>query len=221
MKPILVVAAHPDDEVLGCGGLIARESRNGTPCHVLILTDGSGGRYDKATAEAHRKNAAKANRILGSASVIQEGFPNQEMETVPVTRIAQCIEGHLERIKPVAVFTHHSGDLNRDHRIACEATLVACRPHPGQGVKELYSYYVPSSTDYGTVPGGHNFVPSVLVDIADTLHKKIEALLAYSTECHPFPHPRSKEGLRGQARYWGMTVGIDYAEPFELLRLIR
>jgi LmbE family N-acetylglucosaminyl deacetylase len=221
MRPILIVAAHPDDEVLGCGGLIARESRRGHHCHVLFLTDGSGGRYDSETSATHRQNAETANRIIGSASIIRERFPNQEMESVPVARIAQCIEGHLERLNPVAVYTHHAGDLNRDHRIACEATLVACRPYPGQCVRELYSYYVPSSTEYGAVSRQDIFAPSVLVNIADTLDKKIEALTAYSTECHPFPHPRSPESIRGHARYWGLTVGMQYAEPFELLRQLR
>ncbi|MFH1985876.1 MAG: PIG-L deacetylase family protein [Pseudomonadota bacterium] len=221
MTSILIVAAHPDDEVLGCGGLIARESRQGAQCHVLILTDGSGGRYDAATAAAHRQNTEKANRILGSAAVIREDFPNQGMETVPVTRIARCIEAHLERIRPEAVYTHHHGDLNRDHRIACEATLVACRPYPGQCVRSLYSYNVPSSTEWNAVSRETVFVPNVFVDITDTLDRKIAALGAYDTEGHPFPHPRSPEGLRSHARYWGLTVGLADAEPFQLLRKIR
>ena len=221
MKPILIVAAHPDDEVLGCGGLIARESRRGNPCHVLFLTDGSEGRYDSKTSAIHRENTDSANRILGSASVIRQEFPNQAMETLPVARIARCIEGHLESINPATVYTHHAGDLNRDHRIACEATLVACRPYPGQCVQELYSYYVPSSTEYGAVVRQNVFAPCVLVNIADTLDKKIEALTAYSTECHPFPHPRSPESVRAHARYWGVTAGMNYAEPFELLRRIK
>ncbi|MBI9086963.1 MAG: PIG-L family deacetylase [Desulfobacterales bacterium] len=221
MKTILIVAAHPDDEVLGCGGLIARESRRGSLCHVLILTDGSSGRYDAEKAAAHGQNIEAANRVLGTASVRCEDFPNQRLETVPVTAIAQCIEAHLERIAPSAVYTHHSGDLNRDHRIACEATMVACRPYPSQTVREIYSYNVPSSTEYNAVSVDTVFVPSVFVDISDTLETKVEALLAYDTECHPFPHPRSPESLRGHARYWGLTVGMADAEPFRLIREIR
>ena len=221
MNAILIVAAHPDDEVLGCGGLIARESRHGRDCHVLILTDGSSGRYDALTAAAHRQNIETANRILGSASVIREEFPNQGMETVPVTRIAQAIETQLARIRPVAVYTHHHGDLNRDYRIAAEATRVACRPYPEQVVRALYSYNVPSSTEYNAMTGDTVFIPNTFVDIADTLEIKIDALKAYGTECHPFPHPRSPESLRSHARYWGLTVGMADAEPFRLLRQLR
>lgn len=221
MKTILIIAAHPDDEVLGCGGLIARESRRGSRCHVLILTDGSAGRYDAETAAAHRQNTEAANRILGTASVAVEDFPNQLLETVPVTVIAQCIEGHLERVGPATVYTHHSGDLNRDHAVASEATMVACRPVPGQAVREIYSYNVPSSTEYNAVSAHTVFIPNVFVDIAETLDIKIEALSAYDTECHPFPHPRSPESLRAHARYWGLNAGMACAEPFRLIREIR
>ena len=221
MENILIVAAHPDDEVLGCGGLIVRESAHGRRCNVLILTDGSGGRYDAATAAAHRENTDKANRILGSAAVIQEDFPNQAMETVPVARIARCIEGHLERLHTDAVFTHHHGDLNRDHRIAFEATLVACRPYPRQCVRQLYSYNVPSSTEWNAIDPKTVFVPNLFVDITDFLDTKIAALKAYDTECHAFPHPRSPESIRTHAGYWGLNVGLPFAEPFRLLREIR
>jgi len=221
MSPILIIAAHPDDEVLGCGGLIALECARHTPCHVLILTDGSGGRYDETMAAVHRQNTLVANRLLGATAVLRENFPNQALETVPVRQIAHCIEKHLAAIRPAAVYTHHGGDLNRDHRIAHEATLVACRPLPGQGVGALYTYYVPSSTEWNFIQGEKPFVPNVFVDIAATIGKKVAALEIYATECHRYPHPRSPEGLRASARYWGMCVGMEWAEPFQLLRQIR
>lgn len=221
MSEILIVAAHPDDEVLGCGGLIARRSRQGGRCHVLILTDGSGGRYDGATAAAHRQNTAKANALLGSASVRVEDFPNQGLETVPVTTIARRIEDHLQRVSPRAVYTHHAGDLNRDHAVACEATLVACRPCPGQGVREIYSYFVASSTEYNGGRAETAFVPNVFEDIEGAVETKVAAMAAYDTESRPFPHPRSAESLRAHARYWGLNVGLAWAEPFRLLRKVR
>jgi N-acetylglucosamine malate deacetylase 1 len=221
MKPILIIAAHPDDEVLGCGGVIARESARGVPCHVLILTDGSGGRYDDDMVGVLKANALAANRILGSAGVIQEDLPNQALDTLPITRIAQCIEGHLETLKPEKVYTHHAGDLNRDHRLVHEASMVACRPYPGQGVRGIYSYCTPSSTEYNFIEGEHVFIPNLFVDIRGTIDKKIAALQAYKTECRDYPHPRSPDALRTCAVYWGLTVGLEYAEPFKLIRGVR
>jgi LmbE family N-acetylglucosaminyl deacetylase len=221
MKRILLVAAHPDDEVLGGGGMTLIETSRGNSCHILILTDGITGRYDEKTAAVHRESIQAANKILGTEDVILERFPNQAMDTVPVTHIAQCIEAHMERIRPTVVYTHNGGDLNRDHQIAYEATIIACRPYPGQEVREVYTYYVPSSTDWHLTEGKGPFIPNVFVNIKDFIDRKTHALQAYKTECRPYPHPRSPESLRVHANYWGLIVGLEYAEPFRLIRSIR
>lgn len=221
MKNILIIAAHPDDEVLGCGGLIALESEKGNRCYVLFLTDGSGNRYDSEDKKKLLQNVQEANSTLGTFKVIHEAFPNQALDTVPVTTVAQCLERHISEIKPDEIYTHHSGDLNRDHQIVYEATMVACRPLPGQSVKNIYSYYAPSSTEWHFTEGEKPFIPNVFVDIECSIEKKNAAMHCYQTECKNYPHPRSLESLRVYANYWGVTVGIECAEPFKLIRSLR
>lgn len=220
-KKNLIIAAHPDDEILGCGGLIPREIEKQNPCYVLVLTDGSAGRYGQKKASRLKKSTSAAHQILGTTEIIVEQFPNQALETVPITAIAQCLEKHIQKICPTSVYTHHGGDLNHDHQIVYEASLVACRPFYGQKIRELYSYNVPSSTEWRCIEDDRPFIPNVFVDIGRWLDKKISAMKTYATEYKSYPHPRSAESLKAHANYWGLTVGMEYAEPFRLIRWLK
>jgi LmbE family N-acetylglucosaminyl deacetylase len=219
IERILVIAAHPDDEILGCGGTISKIS-NEFDISVLILSLGAQGRYPDSMETTLRENAEEANRIVGTKALIVENFPNQEMDNIPLTRIIENIEKHIEEQRSTIVFTHHSGDLNKDHRIVYEATMTAVRPIAGQNIKKVYCYNVPSSTEWNSVTGEHLFVPNTYIDIKETLQTKIEALKEYRSECRPYPHPRSSESIKAHAHYWGLTVGYEYAEPFHLVRNI-
>jgi len=217
---VLVIAAHPDDEVLGCGAAMAWHAAQGEEVRTLILTDGAGGRYARAMRKTLRDSAQRSARILGIEGVTFLDLPNQGLDTLPITDVAQAVEKILADLRPQVVYTHHKGDLNRDHRIAYEATMVACRPLPGCPVARLLTYYVPSSSDYHEVDAESVFVPNVFLDAKRYLRRKLNAFLCYRSEVKAFPHPRSPEALEAYSRAWGVRVGLESAEPFRLIREI-
>ena len=227
MKKILIIAAHPDDEVLGCGGTITRLVKEGKEVYVLILTDGFSSRTEFNTSkdvkllERHHKYALQAGNLMGVSEVKVLGFPDQKMDTLPILDIIQAIELEIKKIQPDTIFTHHGGDLNQDHVISYRATLTATRPMVGECVKSLYSYEVPSSTEWSFQRFLPDFKPNVFFDITNTLETKISAMEIYKSESRDFPHPRSSDALRATAKRWGSVVGFNSAEAFELIREIK
>lgn len=217
----LIIAAHPDDEILGCAGLINKLKKQGIDSYVLILTDGAAGRYPKRMASVLKAQARKANEAIGTKKVFFEDFPNQELETIALTRIIKKIEECIVKLKIGCLFTHHSGDLNKDHRIVYEASVTAARPFSGQTVKRVYSYNVASSTEWNAFKADDIFIPNFFIDIRDEIKQKIRSMSYYRAECRTYPHPRSSKALMAYAHYWGLRVGIEYAEAFKLLRELR
>ena len=219
-KQILVVAAHPDDEVLGCAGTVARHANDGDKVHMVFMSDGVTSRSDVDSNEVEaRKQAAKnASNILGiSESPRFLGFPDNRMDTLALLDIVQTLEQVINEIDPEVVYTHHSGDLNIDHKITHQAVMTACRPQPECSVREIYSFEVLSSTEWST---NNPFTPNYFVDISGTLELKISAIKAYGSELRIFPHARSIEAIRALANYRGASVGIKTAEAFKVERLI-
>lgn len=226
-KPVAVVAAHPDDEVLGCGGTIARMANDGHDVHVLLLGDGETSRassfsdpIDSEAVTARNAAAREACAILGCASVESLELPDNRLDGVNLIDVVKHIEAFLLRFQPETVLTHHFGDLNIDHRVVHEAVLTACRPQLDHPVKKVLFFEVPSSTEWrfsGVVPA---FAPNWFVDISSTLETKLEALKAYDTELRAFPHPRSLEAVEALARWRGATVGMTAAEAFALGRVL-
>jgi LmbE family N-acetylglucosaminyl deacetylase len=227
MEKILIIAAHPDDEVLGCGGTITRLVQEGKEVHILILTDGFSSRTEFYTSKKvellkqHHKYALEAGSLMGVSEVKVLGFPDQKMDTLPILDIIQAIELEIKRIQPDTIFTHHGGDLNQDHVISYRATLTATRPMVGECVRSLYAYEVPSSTEWSFQRFSPYFKPSVFFNISNTLETKISAMEVYKSEVRNFPHPRSSEALRAIAQRWGSVVGFNAAEAFELIREIK
>jgi LmbE family N-acetylglucosaminyl deacetylase len=220
---VLVVAAHPDDEVLGCGGTIARLAADGVDVHVAFLADGVGVRgavqEDQRDAlEARRAAAAAAARILGACSLSFDDLPDNQLDIVPLLDITQRVEALIARLVPDTVFTHHAGDLNIDHRRVHQAVLTACRPQQSLPVRTVLAFEVPSSTEWQPPGSGEPFVPTSFVDIGLTLAKKLAALDAYATEMRPWPHPRSHAGVEALARWRGASVGCEAAEAFVIVR---
>ncbi|MDK9713636.1 MAG: PIG-L family deacetylase [Sulfuritalea sp.] len=224
---VLVVAAHPDDEVLGCGGTIACLADAGRVVHVLLLADGESSRAAAdgsglAPSSVAVRNAAaeQACRILGCASVETLALPDNRLDELVLLDVVKQVEARIARHAPTTVLTHHGGDVNIDHRVAHEAVIVACRPTPGHAVRELLFFEVPSSTEWRPPASGNSFMPNYFVDVSAVLDRKIAALNAYASELRPFPHPRSLTAVEALARWRGATAGVSAAEAFMLGRKI-
>lgn len=219
---ILVVAAHPDDEVLGCGGTMARHAAAGDTVHVLFLADGETSRppaAETASAVAGREQAAQAAAaVLGAQAPRFAGLPDNRLDTVALLDVVQRVEAVVAETRPDTVYTHHSGDLNVDHRIAHQAVLTACRPLPGSPVTALYAFEVASSTEWASPRPEQAFLPTRFVDISGFLEVKLKALECYGEEMRPFPHARSLEGIEAQARLRGVGAGMEAAEAFVVVR---
>lgn len=220
-RAILIVAAHPDDEVLGCGGTAARHARRGDQVHILILAEGITSRdrarsSKRVSAElaALRKSAFKASEILGADSLTLRDFPDNRMDSVDLLTVIKAVEFSVRRLRPQIVYTHHRGDLNVDHRITHQAVVTACRPLEDSQLETLLFFENPSSTEWQSPCPGSDFTPVWFVDITDTLPIKIEALRAYSSEMRPWPHPRSEKAIDHLAGWRGVTAGVAAAEGY-------
>jgi LmbE family N-acetylglucosaminyl deacetylase len=225
MKSILILGAHPDDEVLGCGGTIAKLAQEGAEIHVAFLADGVSSRTgDKDTQQAELvarcAAAQKACDILGVQTVYFGEFPDNRMDTIALLDIVKPIEELIAKYRPDTAFTHHAGDVNIDHRRIHEAAVTACRPQRGHPVKTLLCFEVPSSTEWQLPGSAPCFTPNWFVDISDTLDRKLTALDSYAAELRGWPHPRSRRGVEYLARWRGATVGVDAAEAFILGRKV-
>jgi N-acetylglucosamine malate deacetylase 1 len=266
---ILVIAAHPDDELLGVGGTIACHVANGDQVKVAVMCEGISARFSSdGRYELNRGNSAHASfaaagtagvvkdvlqdgqdftlasdvisrryvperfdavkletyeaaRILGVTDVHAGNLPDQRLETLPLSDVAKQIEFLVSDFEPDLVYTHFSGDINRDHRVLTEALLVAVRPYAAPSVREILMFETPSSTEWSSPSLTPSFQPNVFVDITPFLAHKIEAFKCYSAEGRPYPHPRSPQALAGRAHYWGSLVNRECVEPFMLVRSIR
>ena len=221
-KTVLVVAAHTDDEALGCGGTIARHVAEGDIVYAVFMADGVTSRPDATNDELEQRNlaAARAHKILGIKKAYMLGVPDNRMDSIPLLDIVQKLEKVLNKLSPQVVYTHHHGDLNVDHRVTHEAVMTACRPLPGAALREIYAFEVLSATDWNT-PGATPFIPNVFVDISDYLDTKLNSLDAYGLEMREAPHTRSILNARRLAEVRGNAMGVKAAESFSLIRAIR
>jgi N-acetylglucosamine malate deacetylase 1 len=221
----LIIVAHPDDEVLGCGATIAKWSKSGEEVHILIMAEGSTSRDHTRNRKAHKdelsalaKSAHLAGEILGASSVKLLDFPDNRMDSVDLLDVIKAIESHIENIQPNTVATHHTGDVNIDHKIVHDAVITACRPQPGHPVQRILVFEVPSSTEWQFSDSVGVFRPNWFVDVSQTLEIKMQALKAYSSEMRLWPHARSMQNIRHIAHVRGATLGVDAVEAFMLLR---
>lgn len=224
MKKILIIAAHPDDEVLGCFGTISKLIKEGHEAYTLILGEGKTSRFANKDQINHEEfkilesEALKANQSIGIKELFREKFPDNRFDSVPLLDLIKSIEKIKNTLKPNIIFTHYAKDLNIDHQITFKAVLTATRPLANESVKEIYSFEVLSSTEWNYPT---SFSPNVFFDIDDSLEDKIKAMSYYQSELCEFPHPRSLEGIKFQAQYHGLRVGLKNAEAFKSIRLIR
>ena len=221
IKRILIVAAHPDDEILGCSGTVARLISEGAEAYTLILGEGITSRnnenLEQVTAEKGEleKQLHKANEIIGVKKVFRSFFSDNQFDTHSMLEITKAIEAVKNEIKPDTIFTHYQNDLNIDHQITYQAVITATRPIQDESVKTIYSFEVLSSTEWSFPT---SFSPNTFFDITHSIEQKKQAMAAYSMELREFPHPRSLKGIELSAQNWGMKVGLPAAESFILIR---
>lgn len=215
-QTVLAVSAHPDDEVLGAGGTLAKHAAEGDSVHLLFITDGASAQYeDEAMVEDREQAGRRCADRLGAESVHFNGFPNIQLDAIPHIETNVVIEEQISELEPDIVYTHTPSDVNVDHRAVFESTLVAARPH--SGVERILAYEVPSATEWHPEP----FAPNVYVDIAEYLDTKVEAFLEYDAEVCEYPHPRSERAIRARAHTRGTEAMVEAAEAFRLVREYR
>ena len=234
---ILVIAAHPDDEVLGMGGSIKKMTKDGHDVKIAIMATGIRSRrstnYQNLSTYKEnlndeekikkqliqlKKNAIRASKILGVKKLEMFNFPDNEMDKISNLEITKSIEGLIIKHKPEIVFTHSKNDLNVDHRILYNATITAARPLPKSTVKKILTFEVPSSSEWNYP---EQFLANTFINITKELSSKIKAMEAYKNEIRKFPHPRSSKGLEIIAKRWGTVSGFSAAEAFHLVRELK
>lgn len=226
MSRILVVAAHPDDETIGVGATIARMVAEGNEAYALILGEGQTSRTDTregtlqdVVAKLHEDSLQSA-KIIGFSDIYFENFPDNRFDEVDLLDIVKAVEKYVEKLQPDIIFTHHGGDLNIDHQRTFQAVMTGTRPMADCAVKEIYCFETMSVTEWN-FSYEQAFHPNLFVDVSQTIETKLKAMECYKSELREFPHPRSLENMRACARRWGSVVGKEYAEAFEVLRIVR
>jgi LmbE family N-acetylglucosaminyl deacetylase len=230
-KKMLVIAAHPDDEVLGAGGVIANRTRQGWEVCVVWMTSGVAGRYGSPLQDSpdvlgqQKKLSAESRQALKALGVQRHfnlNFPDNRLDIVSKMDMTQALSKIVQTFKPKVVLTHHHGDYNWDHTLTFAAALMACRPNPGDFYpEEIYAFEVLSSTERSYQTAQAVFTPNYFEDISRTIGQKKRALAAYCSEIRPYPHPRSQKGVEILAQKRGLEVGLRYAEAFQLIRKIQ
>lgn len=226
---ILVIAAHPDDEVIGQGGTIHRlVQREACEARAVILGEGMTSRADERVPDdwqdqltKHKENLKRAAQCVGYSSTGVYDLPDNRFDSIDLLDIIKCVESEIDTFKPDIVLTHHPKDLNIDHRLTCEAVMTATRPMPGWTAPDVLAFETLSSTEWQIPESDYVFQPNVVVALSEQdLKAKQLALEAYDTELRDYPHPRSVRGMEVLARRWGMTVGVEFAEGFRVLRCL-
>ncbi|HYW27126.1 MAG TPA: PIG-L deacetylase family protein [Terriglobales bacterium] len=214
-QSVLVIAAHPDDELLGCGGTVALHALAGDRVTCVIVCEGESLRYGP-DGVGQRSHMGCAARRLGVHDVRLLGFPDQRLDTICQLDVIQRIEEVVRDVRPRTVYCQHGGDVNRDHQLVFQAALVATRPTESS-VEAVYAFDTASSTEWGYP---RTFVPDTWIDIGSTLETKVEAMACYRSEVRRYPHPRSLQALRDRAHAWGVQACLEAAEVFMTIRRV-
>jgi len=228
MSNVLVIAAHPDDETLGCGGTIAKHTAGGDTVFVLFLAEGVTARYQSAEidnpkvaalSQRRNENAIRALATLGVSNdaVTLSTRLSCRLDGEPQIDLVKDIERALHNVEPDIVYTHAAHDVNVDHRIAHQSTLAACRPRAGSQPRAIYAFEVLSSTEWNPA---HPFAGTAFQDISPYIDAKVTALAAYEDEMREMPHPRSEAAVRGLATFRGVQAGVPFAEAFQVIRAL-
>jgi LmbE family N-acetylglucosaminyl deacetylase len=228
-KRIMLVVAHPDDELLGLGASMNRLIRDfGAIVHVVILGEGITSRADKRDVtnfkeelDIHRSNIISASKYIGFQSNSIYDFPDNRFDTIALLDIIKVVEKEKNMFSPEIIFTHHGGDVNIDHQRTFEAVITACRPLNNEITKSIFTFETPSGTEWRASSDPRTFIPNFFISVSEqNLNAKISGMECYKFEKREFPHPRSPEALRIQAQRWGVAIGSEFAEAFCLIRSV-
>lgn len=217
---ILVIAPHADDEVLGAGATIAKYIKSGHQVYVCISTKGVMPLFDDETAKRARREILAAHSLLGISHTYFLDLPAAMLESIPRHDINGKILNVVNEVKPDIVFIPHFGDMQKDHAIIADASMVALRPKYGHRVNEIYAYETLSETEWNVPHSSNMFVPNTYIDVSGYLEKKLEAMRCYESQLSDFPNPRSLDAITALARYRGSTINTEAAEAFMLIRRI-
>lgn len=217
---ILVIAPHRDDEVIGVGGTIAKHSSLGDSVYVCVITHGIEPVCDADLDQKIRNECIKADKLLGVKETFFHDFPAAMLETVPRYELNGVLIKNIQEIKPDIVYIPHRGDLQLDHKMTVDASMVALRPKYEHVVKKIYAYETLSETGWNVPNVTNDFIPTSYIDISGYLEKKIDAMQIFTTQIEDYPHPRSAEAIKALAMYRGSTVNVYAAEAFSLVREI-
>lgn len=221
-RKVAAIFAHPDDEILGCGGALAWHASKADEIRILILATGlrSRGSIDNAAIVRLRDEAHKSADVIGAKAIEFADFPDNKMDSVPLLEVVKRVEMFLAGFGADIIYTHHDGDLNVDHLVVHRAVMTARRPLPNAGPIEIIACEVNSSTEWG-LPTQSPFIPTDFLDITSYVEHKVRALEQYRGEIRPWPHPRSSEGVRALARWRGFQCGVEAAEAYRQVRRLR
>lgn len=220
MTKVLVVAPHPDDEVLGCGGTIVKHVWGGAEVYLCIVTKAYPPEWSEDEIKESREEVLKVNGILGIKKTYFLDLPTVKLDSIPQKELNDVITQVVNEVQPEIVYTPHRGDVNRDHQLVFDAAMVATRPKPGSAIRKVLCYETLSETEWAAPFLQNAFTPNVYVDISETLEVKLKAMSAYKAELKEYPHPRSLEAISALAKIRGSNVGVKAAEAFILIREI-
>ena len=218
---VLVIAPHPDDEVLGCGGIIAKHLAQGNEVYVGIVTKVTEPIFTEEEDVVNKQHCLNAHRFLGVTDTVFLDLPAAMLESVPRHVLNGSIGKLVRDIQPEEVYIPHRGDMHLDHKMIADACMVALRPRFDYSVRRIYAYETLSETEWDVPNATNAFIPNVYVDITDYIDRKTGAMMEYKNQICEFPNPRSVEGIRSLARLRGSTISREYAEAFTLIREIK
>jgi LmbE family N-acetylglucosaminyl deacetylase len=217
---VLAIAAHPDDEVLGCGATLARHAQFGDEVRILIMADGVSSRSaDESQKRRRRLSAEAAATELGARDLRVVDFPDNRFDQRPLLDLVRPIEEVIREVRPDIIYTHHGGDLNIDHELVHRAVVTACRPLADSTASLIAAFEVLSSTEWASPSHSRVFLPRLFVDVSCSMERKLAALRCYQEELRSFPHPRSCEAVKALAAYRGAAAGFEAAEAFDIVRM--
>ena len=216
---ILVIGAHPDDEVLGCGGLLVANNAAGGKSDVLIVSEGTSAQYNGDMVSSHHRHSQleEASKLLGVNRLWHWDYPDMRLNEVSHIELNSQIQNLISEGCYNYVFTHHPYDVNQDHQVVFRSTIVATRPTPSSSVRGVFTYHVSSSTEWGMAGNTERFVPNAFLDITNWIDIKLEAFGFYLNEIREYPHPRSLKAVKNRASVFGSEVGVEAAEAFAVI----